>query len=142
MDGTEKIMASLKIGFVSSLLVEVFFLLIFLPSCRRYTLTNGSDFHNGRRRNDMETQGPENEAVSDRRASVLHSQVCLWTIMTDAVVDLYWYSVSIALIWTFDVMSKSLKCHFLHGRGSSGVFPHKAVGAGAVNMLFSGTDID
>lgn len=43
MDGTEKIMASLKIGFVSSLFVEVFFLLIFLPSCRRYTLTNGSD---------------------------------------------------------------------------------------------------
>jgi len=43
MDGTEKIMASLKMGFVSSLFVEVFFLLIFLPSCRRYTLTNGSD---------------------------------------------------------------------------------------------------
>lgn len=34
-DGTEKIMASLKMGFVSSLLVDVFFLLIFLPSCRR-----------------------------------------------------------------------------------------------------------
>lgn len=36
-------MASLKMGFVSSRLVEVFFLLIFLPSCRRYTLTKGSD---------------------------------------------------------------------------------------------------
>lgn len=35
MDGTEKIMASLKMGLVSSLLVEVFFLLIFRPSCSR-----------------------------------------------------------------------------------------------------------
>lgn len=42
LDGTEKIMASLKMGLVSSLLVDVFFLLIFLPSCRRYTLTKGS----------------------------------------------------------------------------------------------------
>lgn len=46
MDGTEKIMASLKMGFVSSLFVDVFFLLIFLPSCSRYTLTNGSDKDN------------------------------------------------------------------------------------------------
>lgn len=40
--GTEKIMASLKMGLVSSLFTEVFFLLIFRPSWSRYTLTNGS----------------------------------------------------------------------------------------------------
>jgi len=43
-------MASLKIGLVSSRLVDVFFLLIFLPSCRRYTLTNGSEDEKGRHR--------------------------------------------------------------------------------------------
>ncbi|KAG7273438.1 hypothetical protein CRUP_023663 [Coryphaenoides rupestris] len=37
-EGTEKIMASLKIGLVSSRLVDVFFLLIFLPSCRSQAL--------------------------------------------------------------------------------------------------------
>lgn len=42
MAGTEKIIASLKIGLVSSLFMDVFFLLIFLPSWSRYTFTNGS----------------------------------------------------------------------------------------------------
>lgn len=42
MAGTEKIMASLNTGFGSSLFTAVFFLLIFLPSCSRYTLTKGS----------------------------------------------------------------------------------------------------
>lgn len=42
MAGTEKIMASLNTGLVSSLFTAVFFLLIFLPSCSRYTLTKGS----------------------------------------------------------------------------------------------------
>lgn len=41
--GTEKIMASLNTGFVSSLFTAVFFLLIFLPSCSKYTLTKGSE---------------------------------------------------------------------------------------------------
>ena len=42
MAGTEKIMASLNTGLGSSLFTAVFFLLIFLPSCSRYTLTKGS----------------------------------------------------------------------------------------------------
>lgn len=42
MAGTEKIMASLNTGLVSPLFTAVFFLLIFLPSCSRYTLTKGS----------------------------------------------------------------------------------------------------
>lgn len=42
MAGTEKIMASLNTGLGSSLFTAVFFLLIFLPSCSKYTLTKGS----------------------------------------------------------------------------------------------------
>ena len=41
--GTENIMASLKIGFFSSLFVEVFFLLTFFPFCSKYTLTKQSE---------------------------------------------------------------------------------------------------
>ena len=41
-EGTEKIMASLKIGFFSPLFTALFFLLIFFPFCIRYTFTNGS----------------------------------------------------------------------------------------------------
>jgi hypothetical protein len=48
MAGTEKIMASLNTGLGSSLFTAVFFLLIFLPSCSRYTLTKGSTGRQGR----------------------------------------------------------------------------------------------
>ncbi|KAI0208749.1 hypothetical protein LSAT2_006545 [Lamellibrachia satsuma] len=41
--GTEKIMASLKIGFFSPRFVDVFFLITFLPFCRRYTFTKQSE---------------------------------------------------------------------------------------------------
>ena len=37
--GTEKIIASLKIGLLSPRFVDVFFLITFLPFCRRYTFT-------------------------------------------------------------------------------------------------------
>lgn len=47
MAGTEKIMASLNTGLGSSLFTAVFFLLIFLPSCSRYTLTKGSGWVRG-----------------------------------------------------------------------------------------------
>lgn len=48
MAGTEKIMASLNTGLGSSLFTAVFFLLIFLPSCSRYTLTKGSEGGQGK----------------------------------------------------------------------------------------------
>ena len=41
-EGTEKIIASLKIGHFSPRFTVVFFLLTFFPFCKRYTFTNGS----------------------------------------------------------------------------------------------------
>ena len=41
-EGTENIMASLKMGLLSPRLVDVLFLATFLPFCNRYTLTKQS----------------------------------------------------------------------------------------------------
>lgn len=62
MAGTEKIMASLNTGLVSSLFTAVFFLLIFLPSCSRYTLTKGSAQGRGREKPQDQSRG-ENEGT-------------------------------------------------------------------------------